>query len=73
MIKQEANDDRNYVKKAVNWALGNTGKRNLNLNKKEIETAKKIQKMDSRSTRWVASDVIRELTSKALQKRLQER
>jgi len=72
IIKQEANDDRNYVKKAVNWALRNIGKRNSNLNKKAIETAKDIQKMDSRSARWVASDAIRELTSEAVQKRLQK-
>jgi len=72
-IKQGANDDRNYVKKAVNWALRNIGKRNSNLNKKAIETAKEIQKMDSRSARWVASDAIRELTGEAVQKRLQER
>jgi 3-methyladenine DNA glycosylase AlkD len=69
-IKQEANDDRNYVKKAVNWALRNIGKRNLNLNRKAVETAKEIQKMDSRSAKWIASDAIRELTSEAIQKRL---
>ncbi|MBS7619614.1 DNA alkylation repair protein, partial [Candidatus Bathyarchaeota archaeon] len=73
VIKQGANDDRNYVKKAVNWALRNIGKRNLNLNKKAIETAKEIQKIDSRSAQWIASDAIRELTSEAVQKRLQER
>jgi len=72
-IKREANDDRNYVKKAVNWALRNIGKRNLNLNKKAIETAKEIQKMDSRSAKWVASDAIRELMSEAVQERLQKR
>ncbi len=72
-IKREANDDRNYVKKAVNWALRNIGKRNLNLNKKAIETAKEIQKMDSRSARWIASDAIRELMSEAVQERLQKR
>jgi len=72
-IKQEANDNRNYVKKAVNWALRNIGKRNLNLNKKAIETAKEVQKMDSRSAKWIASDAIRELTSEAVQERLQKR
>jgi len=72
-IKREANDNRNYVKKAVNWALRNIGKRNLNLNKKAIETAKEIQKMDSRSAKWIASDAIRELTSEAVQERLQKR
>ncbi|MCK5767393.1 MAG: DNA alkylation repair protein [Candidatus Atribacteria bacterium] len=72
-IKREADDDRNYVKKAVNWALRNIGKRNLNLNKKAIETAKEIQKIDSRSAKWIASDVIRELMSEAVQERLQKR
>ena len=72
-IKREADDDRNYVKKAVNWALRNIGKRNLNLNKKAIETAKLIQKMDSRSAKWIASDAIRELMSEAVQERLQKR
>jgi len=72
-IKREADDDRNYVKKAVNWALRNIGKRNLNLNKKAIEAAKEIQKMDSRSAKWIASDAIRELTSEAVQERLQKR
>lgn len=72
-IKREADDDRNYVKKAVNWALRNIGKRNLNLNKKAIETAKEIQKIDSRSAKWIASDAIRELMSKAVQERLQKR
>jgi len=70
VIKQEANDNRNYVKKAASWALRNIGKRNLNLNKKAIETAKEIQKLDSRSAKWIASDAIRELTSKAVQERL---
>ena len=72
-IKREADDDRNYVKKAVNWALRSIGKRNLNLNKKAIETAKEIQKMDSRSAKWIASDAIRELMSEAVQERLQRR
>ncbi len=70
IIKREATDDRNYVKKAVNWALRQIGKRNLTLNRKAIETAKEIQKIDSRSAKWIASDAIRELTSEAVQKRL---
>ena len=72
VIKREASDSRNYVKKAINWALRQIGKRNLNLNKKAIETAKEIQKIDSRSAKWVASDAIRELTSKAVQERLRD-
>lgn len=73
LIKQGAADDRNYVKKAVNWALRNIGKRNPNLNKMAIETAGEILKMDSRSAHWVASDAIRELTSEAVQSRLRRK
>lgn len=73
IIKREAFDNRDFLKKAVNWALRQIGKRNLNLNKKAIETAKEIQKMDSKSTKWVASDAIRELTSEAVQKRLRRK
>jgi 3-methyladenine DNA glycosylase AlkD len=71
IIKKEAIDNRNFVKKAVNWALRQIGKRNLNLNREAIETAREIQKMDSKSAKWIASDALRELTSKAIQKRLQ--
>ncbi len=70
IIKRESTDDRNFVKKAVNWALRQIGKRNLNLNKQAIETAKEIQKINSRSSKWIASDAIRELTGEAIQKRL---
>ena len=70
LIKREAGDNRNFVKKAVNWALRQIGKRNLNLNKRAIEIAKEIQRMDSRSARWIASNAIRELTSEAVQERL---
>lgn len=70
VIKRESVDERNFVKKAVNWALRQIGKRNLNLNKKAIEIAGEIQKIDSKSARWIASDAIRELSSQAVQKRL---
>lgn len=70
VIKREANDDRNFVKKAVNWALRQIGKRNKNLNKAAIETAEEIQRMGSKSARWIASDASRELKSHAVQKRL---
>jgi 3-methyladenine DNA glycosylase AlkD len=58
------------VKKAVNWALRNIGKRNLNLNKAATELAKKIQQMDSKTAQWIAADAIRELESEAVQRRL---
>ncbi len=70
IIKRESTDDRNFVKKAVNWALRQIGKRNTALNGAAIETAKEIQKADSKSARWIASDALRELTSEAVQKRL---
>jgi len=70
IIKRESTDNRNFVKKAVNWALRQIGKRNLALNEMAIKTANEIQQMDSTSARWIASDAIRELTSEAVQKRL---
>jgi 3-methyladenine DNA glycosylase AlkD len=70
IIKREAVDERNFVRKAVNWALRQIGKRNLALNKKAIQTAKEIQGLDSKSARWIAADALRELTSAAVQRRL---
>jgi 3-methyladenine DNA glycosylase AlkD len=72
-VKREATDNRNFVKKAVNWALRQIGKRNLLLNEMAIKTAKEIQKKNSRSAKWIASDAIRELTSESIQKRLKKR
>lgn len=73
IIKREARDERNFVKKAVNWALRQIGKRNLHLNQKAIKTAKEIRGIESKSAKWIASDAIRELTSEAVQKRLRMR
>ena len=70
VIQREAGDDRNFVKKAVNWALRQIGKRNVPLNRKAVAAAEKIQTLDSRTARWVASNAIRELNSEAVQKRL---
>ena len=70
VIIREATDERNFVKKAVNWALRNIGKRNLDLNEAAISTAKEIQRLDSKAARWVAADAIRELESDAIQSRL---
>lgn len=69
-IKRESVDERNYVKKAVNWALRQIGKRNRNLNKEAIKIALVIQKIESKSARWIANDALRELKSEAVQKRL---
>ena len=72
LMIREASDNRNFVKKAVNWALRQIGKRNLSLNKKAIETAKEIRTIESRSARWIASDAIGELKSGSVQKRLRK-
>lgn len=69
-IKRESVDERNYVKKAVNWALRQIGKRNRNLNKEAIAIALVIQKIDSKSARWIANDALRELKSEAIQQKL---
>ena len=61
IIKYGATDERNFVKKAVNWALRNIGKRNPALNKSAIKLAEEIEKINSKSARWIASDAIREL------------
>jgi 3-methyladenine DNA glycosylase AlkD len=73
LIRREATDDRNYVRKAVIWALRQIGKRNLALNERALKTAVEIQTMGARNARWIASDAIRELTSEAVQGRLQAR
>jgi len=73
IIKKESTDDRNYVKKAVNWALRNIGKRNISLNKKAIKTAKEIKKIDSKSAKWIANDAIRELTSSKIQEKIKKK
>src|SRR5215470_3596938 len=71
LIEREACDERNFVRKAVNWALRNIGKRNLALNRRAIEAAERIRRQDSRSARWIAADALRELKSDAVQRRLQ--
>ena len=71
LIIKESIDERNFVKKAVNWALRQIGKRNLSLNKSAIKTAKEIQNIESKSAKWIATDALRELTSQSIFKKLQ--
>lgn len=63
IIKKHSIDERNFVKKAVNWALRQIGKRNKNLRKLAIKKAKEIQKINSKASKWIAKDAIRELTN----------
>lgn len=84
VIERGAFDQRNFVKKAVNWALRNIGKRNRRLNDRAVTSARKILATaneraggerggdpDSRAARWVATDAIRELTSEKILTRLE--
>jgi len=73
IIKRGATDERNFVKKSVNWALRNIGKRNPRLNRAAVSTAKEISRLDSKSARWIGADAIRELTSAAVQRRIRRR
>ncbi len=70
LIRRGSTDERNFVKKAVNWALRNIGKRNPQLNRAALRTAEVLSRLDSRSARWIGADAIRELTSKAVQRRI---
>lgn len=72
-IKRGATDERNFVKKAVNWALRQIGKRNFALNRAAIRMAKEIRDMDSPAARWVAADTLRELQSSSVQRRLRRK
>jgi 3-methyladenine DNA glycosylase AlkD len=73
VIEREAWDDRNFVRKAVNWALRNIGKRNANLNAAAIRTAERIRAQPSLAARWIAADALRELRSDAVQSRLRRK
>ena len=68
IIKRSADDSRNFVKKAVNWALRQIGKRNAILHREALRTAKEIAKQDSSSARWIAADAIRELENRRFAK-----
>ena len=66
LIKHYAGDERNFVKKAVNWALRQIGKRNSHLRALAMECAYEIQNMDSKAARWVARDALKELQAKEI-------
>lgn len=63
LIKKYSTDERNFVRKAVNWALRQIGKRNSSLRLKAIKLAREIKDIDSSTARWIANDAIRELES----------
>ena len=65
LIKHYAVDERNFVKKAVNWALRQIGKRNSHLRAVAVDWAHAIKQMDSHAARWIANDALKELQKKA--------
>ncbi|MFA4932398.1 MAG: DNA alkylation repair protein [Caldisericia bacterium] len=71
LIEAEAWDNRNYVRKAVNWALRQLGKRNLRLNASARACAVRIQAQNTTAARWIAADALRELQSPSVQARLE--
>ncbi len=69
IIKNGAMDERNYVKKAVSWALRNIGKKNKNLNEEVIKFAKELEKMDCKSSKWIARDTLKDIQRETVRKR----
>jgi 3-methyladenine DNA glycosylase AlkD len=70
LIERGATDDRNFVKKAVSWALRSIGRRNSALNAAAVAVAKRLVESAESAPRWVGRDALRELTSPAVQRRL---
>ena len=73
LLENKSDDERNFIKKAVNWSLRQIGKRNLNLNKLAVETAEKIKMRNTKAARWIAADALRELTSRPVMERLRRK
>ena len=73
LIEAGASDDRNFVKKAVSWALRSIGRRSAELNRASIACARRLTQSEQVSARWVGKDALRELSSPAVQKRLAAR
>ncbi len=67
LIKKHSSDERNFVKKAVNWALRQIGKRNRRLNVNAIDFASQLSENESKSAQWIARDALNELTNKKIQ------
>jgi 3-methyladenine DNA glycosylase AlkD len=70
LITRESTDRRNYVRKAVNWALRQIGKRNRALNERAVVVARTLVESEDKTARWIGSDALRELTSEAVLARL---
>jgi len=73
LMEKAAGDERNFVKKAVSWALRGVGRRSVKLNEASLVLAKKLAASENAATRWIGKDALRELSSAAVQKRLAKR
>jgi len=73
VIEAHSYDDRNFVRKAINWALRQIGKRNLALNQLACRSAERIKAQNTKSARWIAADALRELRSDAVVERLRRK
>jgi 3-methyladenine DNA glycosylase AlkD len=71
LIEKGADDDRNYVKKAINWAVRQMGKRNLDLRKECVALSERLKAQGTPSARWIAADALRELNSPRVLARLE--
>ena len=70
LIEKAAPDERNFVKKSVNWALRSLGRRNAALHAASVKVAERLASSSKPAARWVGKDALRELTSSAVKKRL---
>lgn len=73
IIERYSGDERNFVKKAINWALRQIGKRNINLNKEATSVCNRLLESNSKSAKWIANDALRELTSDKVLVRLKSK
>ena len=71
ILEANSDDERNFIRKAANWALRQIGKRNSNLNKLAVETAERIKLRNTKSARWIAADALRELQNEKVRKKLE--
>jgi 3-methyladenine DNA glycosylase AlkD len=73
LLEKHADDERNFIKKAVNWSLRQIGKRNIELNKLAVETAERIKLQNTKAARWIAADALRELRNEKTLERLEKK
>ncbi len=73
VLEKHSDDERNFVKKAVNWSLRQIGKRNMNLNKLAVETAERIKRRNTKAARWIAANALRELSDDKTVKRIHDK